>query len=109
MRSRIFKAELMFALAGLVLVGAFAGPAWALLGALAGLLAWAALKKGAALLLLKALRQPVLWFALLGAIAGALTGGPLWALAGAAGGAVTWLALVELRDKLRGDRAGPVQ
>ena len=103
MRSRIFKAELLFALAGLFLVGAFAGPAWALLGALAGLLLWAALKKGAALLLIKALRQPVLWFALLGAIVGALAGGLLWALAGAAGGVVAWLVLIELRDKLRGD------
>lgn len=103
MRSRIFKAELLFALLGLVLVGAFAGPAWALLGALAGLLAWAALKKGASLLLLKALRQPVLWFALLGAIAGALAGGPLWALAGAAGGVAAWLGLIELRAKLRGE------
>ncbi|OZB68852.1 MULTISPECIES: hypothetical protein [unclassified Thiomonas] len=103
MRSRIFKIELLFALAGLVLVGAFAGPAWALLGALAGLLAGAALKKGAGLLLLKALRQPALWFALLGSIAGALAGGLLWALAGAAGGAVAWLALVELRAKLRGE------
>lgn len=103
MRSRIFKAELLFALVGLVLVGAFAGPAWALLGALVGLVLWAALKKGAALLLLKALRQPVLWFALFGSIAGALAGGPLWALAGAAGGVVAWLALIALRDKLRGE------
>jgi hypothetical protein len=103
MRGRIFKIELLFAVLGLLLVGAFAGPAWALLGALAGLLAWAALKKGAALLLLKALRQPALWFALLGAIAGALAGGPLWALAGAAGGVAAWLALIELRDKLRGE------
>jgi hypothetical protein len=103
MRSRIFKAELLFAIVGLVLVGAFAGPAWALLGALAGLLAWAALKKGASLLLLKALRQPVLWFALLGALAGAVAGGPLWSLAGAAGGVVAGLGLIELRDKLRGE------
>ena len=103
MRSRIFKAELLFALLGLVLVGAFAGPAWALLGAMAGLLFWVALKKGAALLLIKALRLPAFWFALLGAIAGAMAGGPLWALAGAAGGVAAWLALIELRDKLRGE------
>ena len=103
MRSRIFKIELAFALLGLVLVGAFAGPAWALLGALAGLLLWAALKKGAAMLLLKALRQPGFWFALLGAVAGAVAGGPLWALAGAAGGVVAGLGLIELRDKLRGE------
>ena len=103
MRSRIFKVELLFALVGLVLVGAFAGPAWALLGALAGLLAWAALKKGAAMLLLKGLTRGVVWFALLGAIAGALAGGPLWALAGAAGGVAAWLGLIELRDKLRGE------
>ncbi|OIQ93551.1 hypothetical protein GALL_245110 [mine drainage metagenome] len=103
MRSRIFKAELMFALLGLVLVGAFAGPAWALLGALAGLLAWAALKKGAGLLFIKGLTRGVVWFALLGAIAGAVAGGPLWALVGAAGGVVAWLALIALRDKLRGE------
>lgn len=103
MRSRIFKAELLFALAGLFLVGAFAGPAWALLGALAGLLALAALKKGAALLLLKALRQPAVWFGLLGSMAGAFAGGPLWSLAGAGGGVVAWLVLIELRDKLRGE------
>jgi hypothetical protein len=64
---------------------------------------WAALKKGAALLLLKALRTPAVWFALLGAIAGALAGGLLWALAGAAGGVAAWLALIELRDRLRGE------
>ena len=103
MRSRIFKAELLFALLGLVLVGAFAGPAWALGGALAGLLAWAALKKGAALLFIKGLTRGVVWFALLGAIAGAVAGGPLWALAGAAGGVVAWLGLIELRDRLRGE------
>ena len=103
MRSRIFKVELLFALVGLVLVGAFAGPAWALLGALAGLLAWVAIKKGAALLLLKALRQPAVWFGVLGSMAGALAGGPLWALAGAAGGVAVWIGLVELRDKLRGE------
>ncbi len=103
MRGRIFKAELLFALTGLVIVGAFAGPEWALAGAAAGLLALAALKKGAALLLLKALRSPSAWFALLGAIAGALAGGLLWALAGAAGGVVAVLALRELRDHLRGE------
>ncbi|MDE2268807.1 MAG: hypothetical protein KGL33_07320 [Betaproteobacteria bacterium] len=103
MRSRIFKAELMFALLGLVLVVAFAGPAWALLGALAGLLTWAALKKGAALLLIKALRQGAFWLGGLGTIAGAVAGGPLWALAGAAGGVAAWLGLIELRDKLRGE------
>jgi hypothetical protein len=103
MRSRIFKAEMLFALLGMVLVGAFEGPAWALLGALAGLLAWAALKKGAGLLLLKALRAPAVWFALLGGIAGAVGGGLLWALAGAAGGVAARQALIELRGKLRGE------
>ena len=103
MRRKLLNAELAFAPLGLVLVGAFAGPAWALLGALPGLLAWAALKKGASVLLLKALRQPARWFALLGAIAGAVAGGPLWALVGAAGGVVAWLALIALRDKLRGE------
>jgi hypothetical protein len=85
MRRKLLNAELAFALLGLVLVGAFAGPAWALLGALAGLLAWAALKKGAALLFIKGLTRGVVWFALLGAIAGAV------------------LALIALRDKLRGE------
>jgi hypothetical protein len=103
MRRKLLNAELAFALLGLVLVGAFAGPAWALLGALAGLLAWAALKKGAALLFIKGLTRGVVWFALLGAIAGAVAGGPLWALVGAAGGVVAWLALIALRDKLRGE------
>lgn len=103
MRRKLLNPALVFALLGLVIVGALAGPAWALLGALVGLLAWLAIKKGAALLLLKALRLPAFWFALLGSIAGALAGGPLWALVGAVGGVAAWLALIELRDKLRGE------
>jgi hypothetical protein len=101
-RRKILNPTLFFSLAGLVF-GALAGPAWALAGALAGLLFWVALKKGAGLLLLKALRSPAAWLALLGSIAGALAVGPLWALAGAAGGVVAWLVLIELREKLRGE------
>ena len=96
LRSRLLKLELFAAVAGFLITGALAGPAWALAGALVGLLAWLAIKRAAPNLI----RGSVL-FAAVFAIAADKFGGPWWALAGALLGALFWLGLADLRERVR--------
>uniref|UniRef100_E6PNK3 Uncharacterized protein n=1 Tax=mine drainage metagenome TaxID=410659 RepID=E6PNK3_9ZZZZ len=95
LRSRLLKLELLAAAAGFLVAGELAGPVWALGGALAGLLAWIALKRAAPSLI----RGSVV-FAGAFALAAYKVLGPRWAWAGAVLGALFWLGLADLRQRL---------
>ena len=95
MRSRLLKLELLAGAAGFLITGELAGPAWALAGALLGLLVWLALKRAAPSLI----RGSVL-FAAAFALAAYKTLGPWWAWAGALLGVLFWLGLTDLRQRL---------
>ena len=95
MRSRLLKLELLAAAAGFLIAGELAGPAWALGGALAGLLAWLALKRAAPSLI-----RGSLIFAAAFALAAYKALGPRWAWAGAVLGVLFWLGLTDLRQRL---------
>ena len=95
LRSRLLKLELFAAVAGFLITGALAGPAWALAGALVGLLAWLAIKRAAPILI----RGSVV-FASAFALAAYKALGPRWAWAGAVLGVLFWLGLTDLRQRL---------
>ena len=95
LRSRLLKLELFAAVAGFLITGALAGPAWALAGALVGLLAWLAIKRAAPNLI----RGSVV-FASAFALAAYKALGPRWAWAGAVLGVLFWLGLTDLRQRL---------